>query len=391
MFSKKEEKVNVKKVNDVLTLTKKILKIVYIFMILAGIYAAIIICEKLHVLNFIVSLIKLLSPLFIGVILAWLLEPSVHFLQKKGINRVLGSIIVYAALIAIIYLILWALVPVIIEQINDLVATIPKLITSIQDWLNKLLDNDIFKFINKNELFASISEFGTNLSTNLPTQAVEIVKTAFSSLGTFAFGLIIGFYLLFNFNSVSDTLSSFVPKKFKNDVKGITTSMNSSVRSYVIGVFLLATLIFIVCSIGFSIVGIKAPILFGFICGITDLIPYIGPWIGGAIAVLVGFSSGIDTGLFTLLVVFVAQMLESYVLQPVIMSKVTKLHPVTIIVGLLVFEHFFGIIGMIIATPVIACLKIIYIYLDNKFHFLDHINNYEKNTSADTKDVSEDI
>ena len=62
-------------------------------------------------------------------------------------------------------------------------------------------------------------------------------------------------------------------------------------------------------------------------------------------------------------------MLESFVLQPVIMSKTMKLHPVTIIVGLLIFQHFFGIIGMVIATPVIACLKIIFTYVDSKFHF----------------------
>ena len=135
------------------------------------------------------------------------------------------------------------------------------------------------------------------------------------------------------------------------------------------GIGILATLIFVVCSIGFSIAGLKAPLLFGFICGITDLIPYIGPWIGGAIAVIVGLAGGVDTGIFTLVVVFVAQMLESFVLQPVIMSKTMKLHPVTIIVGLLIFQHFFGIIGMVIATPVIACLKIIFTYVDSKFHF----------------------
>ena len=212
----------------------------------------------------------------------------------------------------------------------------------------------------------------------------------FSSLGTFAFGLIIGFYLLFNFNSVSDTLSSFIPRKFKSEIKGIASSMNSSVRSYVIGIFLLASLIFVVCSIGFSIVGIKAPVLFGLVCGITDLIPYIGPWIGGSIAVVVGFSSGLDTGLFTLLVVFIAQMLESYVLQPLIMSKVTKLHPVTIIVGLLVFEHFFGIAGMIVATPVIACLKIIYVYLDNKFHFFSFLNKDSDDTNIEELEKSEE-
>lgn len=373
MFNKKEEKVSAEKVNEVLTLTKKILKIVYIFMFLIGIYALTLICKELKVVTFILSLIKILSPLFIGIIVAWLLEPIVIRLQKKKVNRVIGTIIVYVALLAIIYFILWALVPLILDQVNDLVASIPKVITSVQDYLDGVLSNDAFSFINKDELFKSISDFGTNLSTNLPLKAVNIAKNVFSSLGTFAFGLMIGFYLLFNFNDVSSTLVSFIPEKFREEISGVGNEMNTSLRNYVMGVGILATLIFVVCSIGFSLSGLRAPLLFGFVCGITDLIPYIGPWIGGAIAVIVGLSSGLDTGLFTLIVVVVAQVLESFILQPIIMSKTMKLHPVTIIVGLLIFQHFFGIVGMILATPIIACFKIIFTYIDKKFHIFSKI------------------
>lgn len=369
MFNKKEEKVSTEKINDVLGLTKKILKLVYIFMFLIGIYAATLVCKELKIVSFLLSFIEILSPLFIGIIIAWLLEPMIIRLQKKGVNRVLGTVIVYVVLIAIIYFIIWALFPLILDQINDLVAAIPNLISSVQNWLDSVLKNDLFSFINKDELFKSISDFGLNLSTNLPLQAVNVAKNIMSSLGTFAFGLIIGFYMLFNFNDVSSTLLTFIPEKFKYDVSYVGTKVNTSLRNYVMSILFLATLIFVVCSIGFTLTGLKAPLLFGFICGITDLIPYIGPWIGGAIAVIVGFSNGIDTGLLTLLVVFISQMLESFVLQPVIMSKTMKLHPVTVILGLLIFQHFFGIFGMLVATPVIACLKIIFTYIDSKLHF----------------------
>ena len=89
---------------------------------------------------------------------------------------------------------------------------------------------------------------------------------------------------------------------------------------------------------------------------------------------IVGFSQGPLTGLLTLLVVFVVQFLEGNLLQPVIMSKTTKLHPVTIMVGLLIFGHFFGIVGMVLSTPIIAAIKIIIIYFIEKYELL----NYQK-------------
>ena len=127
-------------------------------------------------------------------------------------------------------------------------------------------------------------------------------------------------------------------------------------------------MVFVCDSIGFAVIGLKAPLLFGMFCGLTDLIPYIGPYIGGATAVIVGFSQGSIVGISVLIVCVVVQLVENYVLQPVVMSKTTKLHPVTIIIGLLVFAHYFGIIGMVIATPCIALLKVIFRFIVKKYN-----------------------
>ena len=116
------------------------------------------------------------------------------------------------------------------------------------------------------------------------------------------------------------------------------------------------------------IVGLRAPLLFGLFCGITNVIPYAGPYIGGAPAVIVGFSRGPVVGVLTLISIIIIQFLEGNFLQPVIMSKTTKLHPVTIIVGLLIFGHFFGIVGMVISTPLIAVLKSITVFFLEKFN-----------------------
>mgnify|MGYP002999861153 FL=1 len=117
---------------------------------------------------------------------------------------------------------------------------------------------------------------------------------------------------------------------------------------------------------GFAIVGLNAAVLFGLFCGITDLIPYIGPYIGGAAAVIVGFTQSPIIGFATLVVAIIVQLVESYVLQPVVMSKAMQLSPITIIVGLLLFGYFFGIVGMIIATPCMSIIKEIIIFISRK-------------------------
>ena len=101
-------------------------------------------------------------------------------------------------------------------------------------------------------------------------------------------------------------------------------------------------------------------------CAVTDVIPYIGPWIGALPAILVGFSMNPRVGILTIISIMVCQTLENNFYQPLIMGKTMKLHPVTIMLGLLIFNHFFGMIGMIVATPVIAILKIILEFVDEK-------------------------
>lgn len=125
-------------------------------------------------------------------------------------------------------------------------------------------------------------------------------------------------------------------------------------------------------AIGFSITGLKAPLLFALFCGITNIIPYAGPYIGGVPAVIVGFSQSPIIGIIVLVIIVVVQFLEGNLLQPLIMSKTTKLHPVTIMLGLLVFGYFFGIIGMVISTPIIAALKSIFMFFNDKYEFFNN-------------------
>ena len=196
---------------------------------------------------------------------------------------------------------------------------------------------------------------------------MNTLKTFFSGIGSFVVGLIIGFYLLIGSDNAGELLITLLPKKIQKDARELSNEMNNSLRKFINGAIVDAIFVFIITSIAFLIVGLKAPLLFGLFCAITNVIPYAGPYIGGAPAVIVGFSLGTITGVLTLMAIVIIQFLEGNFLQPVIMSKTTKLHPVTIMVGLLIFGHFFGIIGMLISTPVIAVCKSVLMFFIDKF------------------------
>jgi predicted PurR-regulated permease PerM len=158
-----------------------------------------------------------------------------------------------------------------------------------------------------------------------------------------------------------------LPKKRQFEASVLLNNIGGEVRKSVNGTLLVATMVFICDSIGFAVIGLQAPVLFGLLCGVTDLIPYIGPYIGGAVAVVIGFSQSTFIGVMTLIICVIVQCVENFILQPIVMSKTMKLHPVTIMIGLLVFEHFFGILGMILATPCIALLKVIWEFITTKY------------------------
>ena len=141
----------------------------------------------------------------------------------------------------------------------------------------------------------------------------------------------------------------------------------------------------IISSIGYSLISLPSPLLFGIICGITNVIPYIGPWIGGAICVMVGFTISPLTGILAAVVALVVQQIDNIVLEPLIYGKTMKLHPVTIMVGLLIFGYFFGILGMVIATPVLAFLKMVIYYFDEKYEFIAKIKQGEVRKNSKKK------
>ena len=370
-MNKKFKEINNEEVNEVVSLTKKILKLLYIVMIVAIILCGTIILKNLNVWHILLTFLKVLSPLFIGFVIAWLLNPIVKKLNQKGLPRIWGSLLVYAIFLIFIYIFLRILIPTLYNQINELIITLPAILDKFKVVMNDFLDQVAISGLDvsglKDNLFSGVGEYLLKFTNSLPTSLIDILGNLFSGIGTILISLVVGLYMLFDFDAIAKHFLKLVPNKNKYEMEVLLTDIGKEVRKTISGTLLVAFMVFVCDTIGFAIVGLNAPLLFGVFCGLTDLIPYIGPYIGGAAAVIVGFSQGSITGIAVLIVCVVVQLVENYILQPIVMSKTTHLHPVTIMIGLLVFAHYFGILGMVIATPCIALMKVIFKFIVKKY------------------------
>lgn len=373
----KGRKINYHDLNDILKISKKILKIFLILIFVLSFYICVRVFKELNIIGVILTILSTLKPFFIGIIIAWLFNPIVNYLQKKGIRRVIGTSLSYVALILILFLIIGNIIPLAYEQLKDLSNLLPTILDNAQNLINNIFNHfNSTDLVNtdmvKDKLYNLINNYTNGIYNTLPNTLFGVAKGVISGTGTFLLGMLIGFFLLLGFNNINESLLIFIPKKFHNSTIELFSKITKALRGYVNGSLFDATIIFVACSILFFIIGVKSPILFGLFCGIMNIIPYAGPYIGAVPALIVAYSQSMSIGIWATVAIVVVQCLEGNILSPIVMSKTTKLHPVSIIVGLLIFGHFFGIVGMLLSTPIISVLKVVIEFIDSKLHIFNN-------------------
>jgi predicted PurR-regulated permease PerM len=374
---------NSRKLNELINTGNKILKILYVLFIILLIYVVTLIVGEWKILGILGTILKVISPLFVGWFIAWLLNPLVKRMQAKGMRRGFAVVIAFIVMLITLGGILAFIIPALGDQVSEIVSAVPEITSDTTRWINnlfeKLSDAGIENIDNVKAAFMlKIQTMSNDLQTRIPTIVINLITAILSGTGQILLSLILGFYMLFDFDKVSKSIINFFPKRLRGDAKYLLSQLNGSLYSYISGTLWLSLLLFVVSIIGFSLIGLNAPVLVALICVITNLIPYIGPYLGAVVAGAIGFSQSSLIGILTLVFILVVQTIDGNVLQPLVMSKKMNLSPITIIISLLVFEYLFGIIGMVIATPVVALLKIIYNFFDEKYNFFGYKDKEEE-------------
>ena len=260
--------------------------------------------------------------------------------------------------------------PQLANQIKDFAGNVPYILNDIKEWINSLFKTLSVNGLNTKEVSAELTKKVIKITQSSTSEIANFMLQAgtgtINVLAKIILGVMVAFYLSLTFDKLNDKVEKKLPESWRDNYKELIKRINTSLRGYVGGVLIIMVLVFITQLIGFSMIGLEAPIIFAMFCAITDIIPYFGPYIGAIPAVIVGFAESPIVGVMTILVIFICQQLENNIYQPIIMGKAMKLHPIVIMLGLLLFGHFFGILGMIIATPVIATIKVIYDFIQEQ-------------------------
>ncbi|MGB8358439.1 MAG: AI-2E family transporter [Bacteroidales bacterium] len=205
---------------------------------------------------------------------------------------------------------------------------------------------------------ASVTDFAGNLAGGIGKFVIAVFAVTF-----------LAFFFLKDEGLFKETVMVSVPEKYEEKVRRALHSIKNLLIRYFIGIILESTIVMIIVTIGMTIVGLsfQQALVMGLIIGITNVIPYIGPWIGGAIAVIMGIGTAISVGglppipmlvIYMIIVIASAQVIDNNIVQPMIYSKSVNAHPIEIFIIIMAVGSFAGIPGMIVAVPAYTALRV---------------------------------
>lgn len=332
--------------------TKTINNLIYISL-LTLIVCLIFVVSKYIGLSAIISKVtRSLLPVFIAIFISFIIEPLIGIFLKRGIKRKYSVLIVYILLILIIGLLLYFIIPSLIDQMEVFVGNIPSLIATIENFISKL----------------GISAGGVQLSSafnsilvNFSNSLLKYFKSSISIIFDVLLGVSGAIFLSFDFPKFRETTKKYIPKRIKQPLIYYFHNFLPFVHKYFIGMLIDSVLIFLISIIGFSIINIEYTLVISLFIAITNLIPIIGPYIGGIPAAIIGFSVSPTLGVSAVIVVVIVQIIESTFLQPLILKNVISLHPLEGILGISLFGSLFGVIGMILSPILIVSIKLLFL------------------------------
>lgn len=309
------------------------------------------------------------QTLFIPVILAgvlyYLFRPIVNLLSRK-IPRAISILILYLGAIAVLVGLIIFIGPEIQRQINTLVDNVPYFVNQVRKWAFEISQYDFIANFQENEWFS--------LETVI-TKLVSYVNNVLSSLGSNIASFIgfitnilmiiviipfILFYMLYEGEKVPQLLLKLFPEKHREHGRRILEDMDKALSSYIQGQIIVSVCVGVLCYIGYLIIGLEFPLILAMISMFTNVIPFIGPWIGLVPSVLVGFFFHSPfMALLVIIVVVIVQQIESNIISPQVMGKKLAIHPLTIILLILVAGNFAGVLGLLLAVPTYAVGKVI--------------------------------
>lgn len=302
-----------------------------------------------------------LGAFVLGAAIAFLTQPAVIRLHSAGVPRLLAIALVFVAIIIAMAGLVLLIVPLAVSEVGQLQLQAPTLAAAAQKSLNGLQPTKVFGIdVDLKSLTETINSHLREYLLGQFGNAVTIGLTAVTTVLQLILMFIVAFLLAIEAPAVRRDLRRFVPNDYRSDFDQIWRQVRKMLYAYVRGQLIVAALIGIFSGVACAAIGLPDAVALGLIAGITALIPYFGPFLGAVPAILVGLSQTPGKALLIgLLYVLISNLILNIVF-PKIMGDAVKLPPILVIVALIAGFSWGGILGMFVAVPIAATLRILF-------------------------------
>lgn len=293
---------------------------------------------------------------FVALILAEGIRPPVRWLnQKAHVPRPLGVLLIYLAALLVFALLVALLLQPVVVQVNTLSSHVPDYIKQLQTLINGIL-----QAFNANTLFGQLA---TQFASALQSVVPALLGVPSGVLGIL-FGVVVILTMTIFWLSTTDGFSPFLldlfPSEKRGEVASIFGELSRALGGYVRGTLVNMVAIGVFTGLGLFILGVPYALLLGILAGLTELIPYLGPWISGFVAVVVAVITvdplkGVEVAVFFVLI----QQLEGNTLQPLVMSRAVHVNPFVVLVAITIGVELLGVLGAVLAVPAVAALQVL--------------------------------
>jgi len=293
---------------------------------------------------------KALLVLFVAIIISAAMDGVVSYLQKKKIPRVVGTIFIFLAVLSVIALILYLIVPVVVFELQNFLENISKVKIPM---LGKVNLSGILK---TEQYISSVNSFVT-MAFSGGTSFLNFATAVFGNLALIATTFVAALYLTINQFGVEKFLRIILPITYEEQAIRIYLQARKKLGYWFQGEIVLMFLVGAMTFFGLWVIGVKYALLIGIVAGLLEILPIIGPIIAGILAFMVALSQSWAVALYSVIVFITVQQLEANILVPLVMKKAVGVSPVIVIISLLAGAEIGGLIGAILAVPITVVLQ----------------------------------
>jgi predicted PurR-regulated permease PerM len=301
---------------------------------------------------------EILAPFIIAMIISYVLNPVVTILGSRRVPRTIAVLLIYAVFITSTSVVLMNMIPMFMNQLQQLNEHMPQMAMKAQGMVD-VLNN--FKFLPDSVRIGvqnSLNKLEDGISLAI-SQSIDGIGSTINVLFLIFIIPFLAFYILKDFQLIEKTVLAIVPRTHRKHIMKLLVDIDTALGHYIRGQLLVCLIIGCLAYIGYWIIDMPYPLLLASVVAIFNIIPYIGPFIGAAPALIMASTVSLKMVLFVAIVNLICQVLEGNVISPQVVGRSLRMHPLIIIFALLVGGEIAGVVGLILAVPVFAVAKVI--------------------------------